>query len=53
MKWDVYKTEFEKKASEKIVWLEGELSKIRTGKVSSCILEDIFVDYFATNSKIL
>lgn len=53
MEWDIYKIEFEKKASEKIEWLEAELSKIRTGKVSSSILEDVFVDYFGTNSKII
>ena len=53
MEWDIYKIEFEKKASEKIEWLEAELSKIRTDKVSSSILEDVFVDYFGTNSKII
>ncbi|MGL5591277.1 MAG: ribosome recycling factor [Mycoplasmoidaceae bacterium] len=53
MEWDVYKIEFEKKSNEKIEWLENELSKIRTGKVSSSILDDIYVDYFGTKSKII
>ncbi|MGL4617040.1 MAG: ribosome recycling factor [Mycoplasmoidaceae bacterium] len=53
MEWDVYKIDFQKKANDKIEWLENELSKIRTGKVSSNILDDIFVDYFGTKSKII
>ena len=50
MEWDVYKTDFEKKASEKLEWQEGELSKIRPGKVSSSNHEDVFVDFFGSIS---
>lgn len=53
MEWDVYKIEFEKKSNEKIEWLYNELNKIRTGKVSSSILDDIYIEYFGTKSRII
>lgn len=53
MEWNIYKEEFDKKANEKINWLELEFIKIKTGRPNPNILDSILVNAYDTKSKII
>lgn len=53
MEWNIYKEEFDKKANEKINWLESEFAKIKTGRPNPNILDSILVNAYDTKSKII
>lgn len=52
MEWKIYKEEFEKKAEEKIVWLENEFSKIKTGRPSPNIFDSITFEVYDSKMKL-
>lgn len=52
MEWKIYKEEFDKKANEKINWLESEFSKIRTGRPSPTIFDLLLFDAYGSKVKL-
>lgn len=52
MEWKIYKDEFDKKAVEKINWLENEFSKIKTGRPNTNIFNSLLIDAYGSKSRI-
>lgn len=52
MEWKVYKEEFDKKAEEKINWLDTEFSKIRTGRPTPNIFDSLSFDAYGSRMKL-
>lgn len=46
MEWNVFKQNFESLANQKIIWMQDELSKIRSGRVNLNIFNDVLVEAY-------
>ncbi|MGL4647520.1 MAG: ribosome recycling factor [Mycoplasmoidaceae bacterium] len=53
MEWNKYKEMFEEKSLPKMEWLINELNKIRAGKITANVLDDILVEVYGDHKKII
>lgn len=53
MEWKLYESNFLEQYNSKIDWVENELEKIRVGRVSSKLLENIQVEAYGISSALI
>ncbi len=53
MEWKIYEESFIEKSKPKMDWLINELNKIKAGKITASVLDDILVESYGTQSKII